>query len=252
MSLVAATWNVNGLRARKDQVLDWLARERPGIVFLQEIKCRPEQVPADLATHPDYWSAWHGAGGYSGVAVLTRKERFPAPPKLVAPAFDFECRALGVDVGQFQAFALYVPNGGKDYEAKLRFLAALREFARQAARERRSLLLAGDLNVALAERDIHPKERKPDQIGARAAERELLGELLAADLLDVGRHFDPDNDALFTWWAPWRSLRQRNIGWRIDYVLASGMLREAASSASVRSEVGTSDHAPVVAEFAVD
>lgn len=252
MSLLAATWNVNGLRARKEQVLDWLARERPGMVFLQEIKCTPQQVPADLAEHPDYWSAWHGAGGYSGVAVLARKERFAAPPRLIAPEFDFECRALGVDAGSFQAFALYVPNGGKDYEAKLRFLSALGGFARQAAREGRSLLLAGDLNVALEERDIHPKERKPDQIGARADERELLAKLLAADLVDAGRRFEPHNDALFTWWAPWRNLRQRNIGWRIDYVLASGMLREAASASAVRAEVGTSDHAPVVAEFAID
>jgi len=252
MSLVAATWNVNGLRARKDQVLDWLQKERPALAFLQEIKCSPEQVPADLVNHPDYWSHWHGAGGYSGVAVLARKERFAEPPKLLRPEFDFECRALGVEAGAFQAFALYVPNGGKDYEAKLRFLAAARDFARQAARQGRSLLLAGDLNVAAAERDIHPKERKADQIGGRADERELLGQLFAADFLDTGRHFDPDNDQLFTWWAPWRNLRQRNIGWRIDYVLASGALREAAHSAKVRREVGTSDHAPVVAEFALD
>ena len=95
----------------------------------------------------------------------------------------------------------------------------------------RELVLCGDLNVARTDRDVHPKERKPGVVGQRADERALLRRLLGQGLVDVGRALDPDNDALFTWWAPWRNLRQRNIGWRIDYILASEAL---ATSARVR------------------
>ena len=118
--------------------------------------------------------------------------------------------------------------------------------AYDAAVEGRHLLLCGDLNVAREERDVHPKERKPNQVGTRPAERDLLERLISRNLVDVGRALDPDNDNLFTWWAPWRNLRQRNIGWRIDYVLASAPLAATARSSSVQREVGTSDHGPVV------
>jgi exodeoxyribonuclease-3 len=96
---------------------------------------------------------------------------------------------------------------------------------------------------------VHPKERKPNQIGTRPEERALLGRLLTSPLVDVGRQLDPDNNELFTWWAPWRNLRQRNIGWRIDYVLASPDLALTARTSASRREFGTSDHAPVVATF---
>ena len=90
------------------------------------------------------------------------------------------------------------------------------------------LVICGDLNVAREERDVHPKLRKTDQIGTRADERALLGRIINEGLTDIGRGLDPTNDTLFTWWAPWRNLRQRNIGWRIDYVLATETLAAAA------------------------
>ena len=103
--------------------------------------------------------------------------------------------------------------------------------------------------MAREERDVHPKERKPNQIGTRPEERERLGRLFASGLVDVGRALDPDNNELFTWWPPWRNLRQRNIGWRIDYLLASQPLAARASSSVSRRDFGTSDHAPLVVTF---
>jgi exodeoxyribonuclease-3 len=94
--------------------------------------------------------------------------------------------------------------------------------------------------------DVHPNERKPGMIGQREEERELLDKLLGAHLVDVGRTMDPDNPNLFTWWAPWRNLRRRNIGWRLDYILASPSIASRAASCTVLTDVGTSDHAPVV------
>jgi exodeoxyribonuclease-3 len=145
---------------------------------------------------------------------------------------------------------VYVHNGGKDYDAKLRFLEALAGLARERREAGAELILCGDLNVALTDRDVHPKERKPGVIGQRPEERALVERILAQGLVDVGRALQPDNEELFTWWPPWRNMRQRNIGWRIDYILASETLARRATECIVRAEVGTSDHAPVVATFA--
>ena len=119
-------------------------------------------------------------------------------------------------------------------------------WSRQLHETGRRLVLCGDLNIARAEIDVHPKERKPRAIGQLPEERALFERLLGDHLVDVGRALDPANENLFTWWAPWRSLRARNIGWRLDYVLASKPIAAQASSCLVLAEVGTSDHAPVV------
>ena len=107
------------------------------------------------------------------------------------------------------------------------------------------------MNVARTERDVHPKERKPRAIGQLPEERALIERILSRGLVDVGRALDPDNDGLFTWWAPWRNMRQRNIGWRLDYVFASEPLAARATAVRSGREIGTSDHAPVVATFAL-
>jgi exodeoxyribonuclease-3 len=242
-----ATWNVNGIRAREAQVREWVARDRPDAVCLQEIKAKPEQIPAMLFEAEGYWCYWHGAGGYSGVALHLKKEFCAERPAFTHPEFDHETRIVAADVGDLTIASVYVPNGGKDYAAKLRFLEALAAWA--GVMRGRRLVIAGDLNVALTDRDVHPKELKAGAIGQREDERALLRGILGQGLVDVGRALDPENDALFTWWAPWRNLRQRNIGWRIDYILASETLARTASESSVRADVGTSDHAPVVAVF---
>jgi exodeoxyribonuclease-3 len=131
----------------------------------------------------------------------------------------------------------------------MQFLEAMDRFAQQFEAEGRTLVVCGDLNVARTDRDVHPKERKPRAIGQLPEERALIEQIISRGLVDVGRALDPDNDALFTWWAPWRNLRQRNIGWRLDYVLASRALAARAVSCPVQKDVGTSDHAPVLATF---
>jgi exodeoxyribonuclease III len=244
-----ATWNVNGIRARAQELCDWLATDQPDVVCLQEIKASPEQVPALLLGLDDYWCHWHGAGGYSGVALLVRKSVSPEPPVVSHPDFDVETRISVAPVAGVTVASVYVPNGGKDFETKMRFLEAMRTWVAMSTAHGEPLVLCGDLNVARAEIDVHPKERKPNGIGQRPDERAEFARLLDTGLVDVGRALDPINDGLFTWWAPWRNLRQRNIGWRIDYVLASDAFAARAKACVVRATVGRSDHAPVVAEF---
>jgi exodeoxyribonuclease-3 len=243
------TWNVNGIRAREGQVLELLAREAPDLCCLQEIKAPAAKVPAPLLSYPGYLACWHGDTAYSGVALLVRAPLVEGPARFLHPPFDLETRVVTAEVGGVTVACLYVPNGGKDFEAKVRFLSALDRWAAEAAASGRALLLCGDLNVTATDVDVHEKERRAGVIGQRDDERALLRDLLGRGLVDVGRALDPGNGALFTWWPPWRGLRQKNVGWRIDYVVASAPLAARATRCRVLAEFGTSDHAPVVAEF---
>ena len=242
-----ATWNVNGIRARHEQFVEWVGRERPDVVCLQELKASVPQIPATCSIH-GYTCYWHGAGAYSGVALHIRRE-LASEPRYSHPDFDHETRIVQAEVGDTVFASVYVPNGGKDFAAKIRFMKALIAYAGEIRDARKKLVLCGDLNVARTEQDVHPKERKPRAIGQLPEERELLETLIAQGLVDVGRALYPDDDNYFTWWAPWRNMRQRNIGWRLDYVLASKSLAERAVECPSYREVGTSDHAPVVATF---
>jgi exodeoxyribonuclease-3 len=240
-----ATWNVNGIRARATQVREWLEREQPDVVCLQELKAELAQIP-ELCQLPDYHAYWHCCKGYSGVSLQVRRELFPAEPVYSHPPFDIESRIVQVELGDLVVASVYVPNGGKDYQAKLNFVHQLIEWARRLRADGREVLICGDINIARTEMDVHPKERKPNIVGQRPEERTLFEMLLSAGLADAGREFDPANEGLFTWWAPWRSMRQRNIGWRLDYALASPGVMAKATSCVVQADVGTSDHAPVV------
>ncbi|MCC6194390.1 MAG: endonuclease/exonuclease/phosphatase family protein, partial [Burkholderiales bacterium] len=216
----------------------------PDVICLQEIKARPDQVP-DSCKLAGYHALWHGAGGYSGVSLHIRRELSEAPA-FEHPAFDMETRIVHAALGNVVLASVYVPNGGKDYAAKLAFLQSLVQWVRTLHAEGRDLVLCGDINIARADIDVHPKERKEDAIGQRKEERALFEALLGDDLVDVTRTLDPDNEALFSWWPPWRDMRRRNIGWRIDYILASRAIAKRATACTVLADVGTSDHAPVM------
>jgi exodeoxyribonuclease-3 len=243
------TWNVNGIRARELQALEFLDANAPDVVCLQELKAAPEQMPISLAAPAGYSTYWHGHKGYSGVGLLLKTETFGETVGFSHPDFDHETRIVEAATPKFSVASVYVPNGGKDFAAKLAFLEAMGLWAREAKTAGKVLLVCGDLNVALTDRDVHAKERKANAIGQRPDERGLLGKLIGEGLVDVGRALDPDNDALFTYWAPWRQLKERNIGWRIDFILASESLAKTAKTARVHREFGTSDHAPLVVEF---
>jgi exodeoxyribonuclease-3 len=240
-----ATWNVNGIRARQAQFCEWLVQDCPDIVCLQELKAEAAQIP-EQCKHVDYHVYWHGLRAYSGVSLHVRKGLFGTDPVFSHPEFDMESRIVMAAFGKLVVASVYVPNGGKDYAAKLQFVTKLAAWAKALHEAGQELILCGDLNITHTDLDVHPKERKAGVIGQRPEERTLFDALLGEHLIDVGRKLDPDNPNLFTWWAPWRNMRQRNIGWRIDYILASPAIAARAQSCVVRAEFGTSDHAPVI------
>jgi exodeoxyribonuclease III len=244
-----ATWNVNGIRARHEQFVAWAAAEQPDVICLQEIKARLDQIPQTCSLE-GYTCYWHGAGGYSGVGLHIRTG-FAANPAITHPEFDHETRIVQAQIEDTVFTSVYVPNGGKDFDAKIAFIHSLTAYAAGLRGQGLKLVLCGDMNIARADIDVHPKERKPRTIGQLPFERDLFEKLLSeGGLVDVGRSLYPDDHEYFSWWAPWRNMRQRNIGWRLDYVLASEPLARRAVSCPSQREVGTSDHAPVVATFA--
>ena len=243
------TWNVNGVRAREAEVLELLEERRPDVLCMQEIKATPEQLPPGLGGlmgMPEFHSFWHGKGGYSGVSLHLRKSVF-ARPTFSHPSFDHEARVVEATVGEVSFVSMYLPNGGKDFEQKMDFLRELGAWAKSLAR--RKVLLCGDMNVTRAEIDVHESQRNARAVGQRADERALFEQVFAAGLVDVGRALAPDDDAMFTWWAYWNDARKRNVGWRLDYVIASPELAEKARSCAVLRDFGASDHAPVVVDF---
>jgi exodeoxyribonuclease-3 len=177
-----------------------------------------------------------------------RKELSPERPHFAHPAFDMENRIVTAQIGELTVASIYVPNGGKDFRAKLRFLEALKAYAAAFQSTNDALVLCGDLNIARAEIDVHPSERR-NVIGQLPQERAWFDQLLGNDLIDIGRALHPDDDRMYTWWAPWRGMRQRNIGWRLDYVLATTSLADRVNACGAAREFGTSDHAPLLADF---
>jgi exodeoxyribonuclease-3 len=136
-----ATWNVNGIRARQQQFAEWVEAEQPDIICLQEIKASPAQVPAVLQELADYKSFWHGSGGYSGVSLHIKTSRVTDKTVFEHPTFDYERRMVQAQVGKVLVASVYVPNGGKDFAAKMRFLAAMKEYVREVHAQGSQLLL---------------------------------------------------------------------------------------------------------------
>lgn len=245
-----ATWNVNGIRAREAALTAWLAEHGPDVLCLQEIKASAEQIPPSVMDMPAYWNYWHGAaGGYSGVSLHLRKDTFPEQPVFSHPAFDMETRIVQAVAAGTTYASVYIPNGGKDFDAKMAFLREMVAYVASIEAAGGRLVLAGDMNVAITDMDIHPSQNKPGTIGTLPEERELMRGMLDHGLVDVVRSLEPDNDRLFTWWPYWKVARQRNLGWRIDYILASPSIAAHAVGCAVHGEIGGSDHAPVLATF---
>src|SRR5262245_37831135 len=191
-----ATWNVNGIRARVTQLQEWIVGERPDVVCLQEIKATPDQIPTALFEMEGYSCYWHGGKGYSGVAILLNRSTCESST-FGHPPFDHEQRIVTTEINGITIASIYVPNGGKDFKAKMAFLESMDHYAESFHRDGRPLILCGDLNVTLTERDVHPKEKKPRAIGQLPEERALLAQIISRGLVDVGRAMDPDNNDLF-------------------------------------------------------
>jgi len=254
----AATWNVNGLRARLDFVRLWLRERKPDLVGLQELKLSDEQFPHDAFKAEGYFAATHGQKSWNGVAVLSRE-----PVETVQRGLPGQealgARLLTVRAGRLDFTTLYCPNGKhtehEDFPRKLAWLDALAAHLEARADAGRPAVVCGDLNLCPAPIDSWNEDGLRGSIFHTDAERARFQRLLAAGFVDVFRQLHPEEQA-FSWWDYRGGAVHRRQGLRIDCLLATAAAAAGASRAEIDREwrkkkegLTPSDHAPVFAEL---
>ena len=252
-----ATWNVNSLRVRLPQVLDWLQEHQPDVLCLQETKLADANFPEHAIRAAGYHAFYSGQKTYNGVAILTKA---PANGALAAiPDFsDPQKRVLAANIHQVRVVCLYVPNGqsvdSDKYRYKLEWLAAATAWLKREVVTNPKLAVAGDFNIAPEERDVHDPKAWEGQVLFSAPERQAFQDLLAVGLKDSFRLFEQPAHA-YTWWDYRMNAFKRKMGLRIDHILVSDSLarvcRTCAIDAEPRKAERPSDHAPVIAELAI-
>ncbi len=244
-------WNVNGIRAaHKKGFLDWMAKESPDILCVQETKAMAEQLPEGLKDVPGYRSYFVSPkekGGYSGVALYTKNEPDKVEFGMGVDRFDGEGRIIAATYPGFVLYNIYFPNGKASLERlryKMDFYEAFLEIATKRLRRGDNIIVCGDVNTAHKEIDLaRPKENQKIS-GFLPEEREWMDRFVAAGFVDSYRVFDHSPEK-YTWWDMKTKARERNVGWRIDYFYVSQGLLPQLRKAFILESVQGSDHCPI-------
>lgn len=253
-----ATWNVNSLKVRLPQVLDWLGKHSPDALCLQETKTEDVNFPLAEIMAAGYQAAFSGQKTYNGVAILTRKP--VSAVSMGIPGFeDPQKRVIAATLDGVRVVCVYVPNGesveSDKYRYKLGWLNALTAWLRTETAQYPSLALLGDFNIAPADADVHDPQAWAGKVLCSDAERAALGQLTALGLQDTFRLFTQPERS-YSWWDYRMNAFRRKMGLRIDHILASRPLAASCKTCSIdtepRGNERPSDHAPVVAEFTLD
>lgn len=251
-----ASWNVNSLKVRLDQVLAWCDTARPDVLALQETKLTDDNFPAAEIENAGYHAAYSGQPTYNGVAILSR---LGAPGEVVTdpPGVpDEQRRIIAATVDGVRLINLYVVNGqavGTDkYDYKLDWLARVTEFIASEMQRHEEVAVVGDFNIAPEPADVHDPDKWEGRVLFSEPEREALRRIMELGLVDSFRLFEQPEDS-FSWWDYRAAAFRRGMGLRIDLVLASRALADRCTAAGIdvepRRQERPSDHAPVWAEF---
>ena len=252
-----ATWNVNSLKVRLPQVLDWAGRHRPDVLCLQETKLQNEQFPAADIRAAGYEPLANGQKTYNGVAILATSAATDAVSAI--PGFsDEQKRVLAATVAGVRVICAYVPNGenteSDKYQYKLKWLAAFRGWLKEELARHPRLAVLGDYNIAPDDRDVHDPKAWEGQVLCSESEREAFRSLLDLGLKDAFRLLDQPERS-FTWWDYRMMAFRRKMGLRIDHILLSEELAKSCTACTIdvepRKNERPSDHAPVIAEVQV-
>ncbi|MFC4322884.1 exodeoxyribonuclease III [Litchfieldia salsa] len=249
MKLVS--WNVNGIRACVQKgFLDYFNEIDADIVCLQETKLQEGQITLELKDHHQYWN-YAIKKGYSGTAIFTKKKPISVSYGIGKENEEAEGRIITLEFEQFYIITVYTPNSKRDL-ARIQYRLEWEDLIREYIKELdliKPVILCGDLNVAHHEIDLkNPKSNKGNS-GFTIEERDKMTELLNAGFIDTFRHLYPDKADSYTWWSYMNKVRERNIGWRIDYFIISSHLKSHLLDSQIHTDILGSDHCPVYIEL---
>ena len=250
-----ASWNVNSLRVRLPQVLEWIEQRQPDILAIQETKVVDQQFPLSRFESMGYHAVFSGQKTYNGVAVLS-KQACREVVKDITGLIDAQRRILEVTIGDTRLLNLYVVNGSEvgseKYRYKLFWLEKVIEHIREQVSHYPHYVVLGDFNIAPDDRDVHDPELWHERILCSTAERQALQRILSLGFKDTFRLFQQEENS-FSWWDYRTAAFRRNAGLRIDLILASELLSQICVSSEIDKEARRSDrpsdHAPVMATF---
>ncbi|MFC3041682.1 exodeoxyribonuclease III [Virgibacillus xinjiangensis] len=249
MKLVS--WNVNGLRAcvRKG-FMDYFHQVDADIFCLQEIKLQQGQIDLELREYYQYWN-YAERKGYSGTAVFTKEEPLSVKYGVGNEDIEEEGRIITLEFEGFYLVNVYTPNSKRDLsrlDYRLQWEDKLYRHLMELD-EKKPVIYCGDLNVAHKEIDLRNDRTNHGNSGFTTEERGKMDRLLNAGFIDTLRYFYPDTDGLYTWWSYMKTIRERNVGWRIDYFIVSNRLENSLVDSQVHTEVLGSDHCPIMLEI---
>ena len=247
------SWNVNGIRAvYKKGLAEWIAIESPDILCLQETKATFDQFPSELTTMEGYEISHSSAvkKGYSGVSTFSR-EKFLDTKKLEKEVYDCEGRVLIHEAKDFFLLNCYFPNGSRDHKRvpyKMEFCEEILTKMNELEKIK-PVIITGDFNTAHREIDLANPKTNKKTTGFLPVEREWMDRFVAHGWVDIFRTLNPDKAGAYTWWSNMPGVRERNIGWRIDYFFVSPKLVGKVKRADILPAVTGSDHCPVLLEI---
>jgi len=248
------SYNVNGIRAAiRKGFLEWLTDVDADIICIQETKAQPEQVPLFDIEALGYRSYWYSAvkKGYSGVAILTKETPDNVEYGMGIQKYDDEGRFIRADYGDLSVVSVYHPSGssGDIRQAfKMDWLEDYQNYIDELRKERPNLILSGDYNICHKPIDIHDPVRNAKSSGFLPEEREWIGSFIDTGFIDTFRHFN-DEPHNYTWWSYRANARSKNLGWRIDYHMASLSLEDKLKRAIILPDAHHSDHCPIMLEI---
>lgn len=255
-SMEITTWNVNGIRASaKNGMLEWLSYSQPEIFCMQEIKANFEDLDPLLQSPFGYKTFWNSAEkkGYSGVATYSKIEPLNVTTGLGIKKIDVEGRVQTLKFKDFSLVNAYFPNSQRDHarlDYKLEFCDAMKSHCDKIVKSGQHLVLCGDYNIAHKEIDLANPKTNMNNAGFLPEERAWMDSFLKKTYVDIFRHFD-DSPKQYTWWSYRPGVREKNIGWRIDYHVVNEAFVPKIKKCFIQPDIKGSDHCPVTLQIQI-